>query len=199
MEVFAHRLLSELIAGAGHRLVTHYDLDKSVLPEAQYAVVFSEENTRIHFENEAIKVDRPLSKDIILVGSLSFDESIASYSMPINRDVVIDDKPVVIRTHDAMVKITSVIRITLITDNEVPKQARAQLRYMNQFVIQAFMNPPTQNWQEWPAHITGFTSTVNVPMSNILGLEEEQLIGKSFGVKMEENVVRSEHLFLQKV
>jgi len=199
MEVFAHRLLSELIAGAGVRLVVHYDLDKSVLPQAQYEIVFSEDNTRVHFEDEAIEIDRPLSKDIILVGSLSFDESIASYSMPINRDVTINGKAKQIKTHDSMVKITSVIRITLITDNEVPKQARGQLRYLNQFVIQAFMNPPTQDWYRWPARVAGFTSTINVPMTNVLGSEEELIIGKSFGVKFEEDIVRSEHLFLERV
>ena len=199
MEVFSHRLLTELIAGAGTELVAHYDLDKSVLPLAQYPIVFSEDNTRVHFEDERIEINRPLSKDIFLVGSLSFDEVIASYSMPIDRDYAIDGEARKVRTHDSMTRITSIIRITLITDNEVPKQARGKLRYMQLFAMQAFMNPPTQDWWGFAAHVTGFTSTVNVPMTNVLGSEEELIIGKSFGVKFDEVLVRSEHLSLRKL
>ena len=199
MEVFAHRLLSELIAGAGTRLVAHYDLNKSVLPQAKYPIVFSEDNARVHFEDEAIEIDRPLSKDIFLVGSLSFDEIVRSYAVPIDRTYQLDGETKRVNTNDNLIRITSIIRITMITNNEVPKQARGKLRYMMQFVIMAFTSPPTQNWWEWPARVTGFTSTVNVPMMNVLGNEEELIIGKSIGVKLEEDVIRSEHLTLEKL
>ena len=200
METFSHRLLTELISGAGTELVTHFDLDEAVLPDAKFPLIFSEENTRVHYEDEAIHIDRPLSKDIFMVGSLSFDESVASYSMPINRDYTNREGVLrEIRTHDSAVRINSVIRITLITDNEVPKQARGQLHYMQLFAMQAFMNPPTQDWWGMGAHVEGFTSTVNVPMTNVLGSEEELVIGKSFGVKFNEVLVRSEHLTLRRV
>jgi len=199
MEVFSHRLLSELIEGAGSRLVAHYDLNPSLLPEARYPTVFSEDNTRIHFEDESIEIDRPLSKDIFMVGNLSFDEVVASYAMPIKRTYVIDGETVDVDVHDNLIRLTSVIRITMITNNEVQKQARGKLRRMIQFVIMAFTNPPTQNWYEWPARPAGFTSVVNVPMTNVLGNEEELIIGRSIGVKFEEDVVRSEHLHLEKL
>lgn len=199
MEIFAHRLLSELIEGAGCRLVAHYDLNPSLLPEARYPYVFSEDNTRIHFEDESIEIDRPLSKDIFMVGSLSFDEIVASYAIPIRREFQLDGETVQVNEHDNLIRINSVIRITMITNNEVEKEARPKLRLMMQFVIMAFTNPPTQNWYEWPARPAGFTSVVNVPMMNVLGDEEELIIGRSIGVKFEEDVVRSEHLHLEKL
>ncbi len=199
MELFAHRLLTELIAGNGTRLVTHYDKDPAVLPEARYPTIFSEANTRVHFEDEEIDIDRPLLKDIFLVGSVAYDEHPASYSIPIERTYVLDGEAKTISTRDSAVQIISELRITMITDNEVNKQARGKLHLMKLFAIQAFTNPPTQDWWRWAAHITGFTSTMNVPMANVLDRNEEHIIGRSFGVKFDEFLIRSEHLTLEKL
>ena len=199
MELFSHRLLTGLIEGAGTRLVAHYDLDKSLLPEAVFPYTFSEANTRVHFEDEDIEIDRPLSQDIFLVGGLSFDELVQSYAVEVNRTYELDGETKRVSEHDNLIRITSMIRITMITDAEVPNQARGRLRLMIQFVIKAFTNPPTQNWYQLPARVTGFTSAVNIPMANVLGKEEELIIGKSIGIKFEEDVIRSEHLVLEKL
>jgi len=195
MEIFVHRLLSELISGNGARLTTHYDLDKTVLPQAQYPVVFSEDNTRVHFEHELIDIERPLSKDIFLIGSMSSEERLASYSMPIQvtaGDTVVD-------THDNAVEFSCTVRISMISGHETVKESYAQLRYMQLFAMQSLRNPPTQNWWEWPAHLMGFTPVWGVHHENLAGFNEELIRGKWFGALFKEFMVPSEHVVIEKL
>jgi len=201
MEIFVHRLLSELIAGNGSRLVSHYDLDKTVLPQAQYETVFSEENTVIHFEHELIKIERPLGKNIFLVGSMSSEERPMSYSMPIR--VTAENKEsgetYEVDTHDNAVEFSCTVRISMIAGHETVKQSYAQLRYMQLFAMQSLRNPPTQNWYEWPAHLMGFTTVWGIHHENLAGFSEELLRGKWFGALFKEFIVPSEHVIIEKL
>lgn len=198
MEIFIHRLLSELIAGDGCQLIVHPEMDKGTFPKAQYEINFSKENTRVHYESELIEINRPLEKSIFLVGTGSTEERPVSYAMPYNVESLAGSKWN--RSgHDVLVEVTYVVRISMITEDKAERQAKAQLHYMQLFAQQALRNPPTQQWWTWPATLVGFTSLFNLPHENIMGFNEEEVQGSWFGARFVERMIPSEHVAIRKL
>jgi len=179
-------------------IIVHPELDKTTFPEAQYEVLFSQENTRVHFEKELIDVNRPLEKDIFLIGSTMSDERPASYAMPYDIESLAGhdwDRS----GHDSVVELTTTVRISMITEDKVERQSAAQLHYMQLFAQQAIRNPPTRDWWSRPAHLIGFTSIFALPHEGIMGFNEEEIQGSWFGARFTEYFRPSEHIAIRKL
>jgi len=198
VEVHVHRLFTQLISGNGTRMNVHPELDIGTFPEAQYIRVFSEENTEIHFEHELIDMVRPLPKSIFLVGSVSTEERPYSYSIPYSIDSKSGEEWDR-NGHSCLVHMSTIVRITMIVDNKVPKQASTNIHYMQLFAQQAIRNPPTQDWWGRAATLLGFTGLNYAPSMNLVEMNEEEILSKWFGARFSEVFLPEEHIALRKL
>ena len=196
MEIFVRRLFEELLADGGSEINIHPEL--SLPPNSQYKVVFSEENTRLLFEHELVDLNRPLTESIIMVGSTLTDEQFVSYAIPY--DIDSESGAEWDRSgKDNLFQITSTVRITLISKHKAPKQAYAELHYMQLFTQNAIRNAPTRNWWEEQAHLVGFTSTFPLVHYDKLGMAESDIHGKWFGTRLRSGYIPAEHVAIRKL
>lgn len=193
-------MIAQCLSGAGIEMIQNAETDKAFFPEAQYKLVYSEENTKLYYEHDLVEIPRPLEYLIILVGGVTVRENPISYA--IKYDIESLAGPEWNRSgYDRMVERFTTVRLSLIASDTVERQAVAALDHAKIFLWHLLWNPPQEIEQWWrgSATLQGFTDIFDAPHMNLAGFDEAEIHGWWFGASYRQVLVPAEHVALRKL